>query len=110
MTRTARGQHPRPPHDGHHICHTTYLGPALSRIAPGVLVEALSQPPRHYATSETMCPLCSEVRRDSTASRARHDPVTGRCTSAKACAKRRASLDDETIEFLGLIPRGQEQQ
>ncbi len=54
---------------------------------------------------QTMCPLCSEVRTKSAASQARHDPITGLCTSKRACAKRRKELDDETIEFLGLIPR-----
>ena len=57
---------------------------------------------------QTMCPLCSEVRTNTAASRSRHDLTTGICTATKACAERRKELDDETIEFLGLIPRGKE--
>lgn len=57
----------------------------------------------------TMCPLCGESLRTATGGHSPrpHDPITGACggKATVACGKRRAQLDDETIEFLGLVPR-----
>jgi len=57
------------------------------------------------------CPLCSKtIRVGSPGGMSFHDPLTGCCTKVNACSKRRAELDDETIEYLGLIPRGRESE
>lgn len=48
-----------------------------------------------------MCLLCSHTGMSG----AYRNPLTGLCYREKTCSERRAELDDETIEFLGLIPR-----
>lgn len=58
-----------------------------------------------YAPKPSMCPLCGTVRSPNGHSLAFSNDLTGCCTAEKACAKRRKELDDETIEYLGLIPR-----
>jgi hypothetical protein len=66
-------------------------------------------PPVHEAyqlsNRPVRCPLCSEAIRNGSGSVNAHDPITGVCNATRACAKRREELDDETIEFLGLVPR-----
>ena len=50
------------------------------------------------------CNLCGSTVTSSLA----RDPLTGRCTAEKTCSWRRSKLDDETIEFLGLVPKKSE--
>jgi hypothetical protein len=47
------------------------------------------------------CPWCGHVQKDK--GKTSHDPVTGYCKAEAACMKRRDELDEETIEFMGLV-------
>lgn len=82
--------------------------PDLARNLNHTIAEALHTPGVVGWRKYSMCPLCSHVVRPE-GNVSQHDPLTLVCRGRKSCAARRAELDDETIEFLGLVPRGKDE-
>jgi hypothetical protein len=85
-------------------------GDVRNAVGRAAIREALHNEGIDARNRPTMCPLCSQSHvspRGVRQGNMKFDPVTGQCLNATTCAKRRAELDDETIEFLGLTPRAQ---
>lgn len=102
-----RSHHSHNPHGrANHVVGEHLLPPDVARRLRHTIAEAMHTPSNHKWREYGMCPLCSHV--SMKAHGTGQDPMTMVCRGRIACAVRRGELDNETIEFLGLVPRGKE--